>query len=318
MIEVMELTKRYGKKRGVEDIAFSIQKGEIIGLLGPNGAGKSTIMKMLTGYHAPTSGSILINGIDALESSREASALIGFMAEIPPLYVDMGVEQFLLFVAGIKGIERPKRKQDVERVMNLAGICQVSHRLIRNLSKGYRQRVGLAQALIGEPEILILDEPTAGLDPKQIAEVRNMLLSLKGKHTMIVSSHILSEISQICDRVIIMKEGRIVAVDTLDALMQQKRSSAEFFLTVKGELKKIRSHIEEMEGIHAVDVLEDGETAGYHRFAVKSDGKMATRERLSLSLAQEKWPVVEMRSNSYSLEQAFLELTQGEEREGVK
>lgn len=318
MIEVMELTKRYGKKRGVEGIAFSIQKGEIIGLLGPNGAGKSTIMKMLTGYHAPTSGVIQINGTDALESPREVSSLIGFMAEIPPLYVDMGVDEYLLFVAGIKGVERRKRKKEVSRVMDLAGISDVSKRLIRNLSKGYRQRVGLAQALIGEPEILILDEPTAGLDPKQIADVRNMLLSLKGKHTMIVSSHILSEISQICDRVIIMKEGRIVAVDTLEALMQQKRNSAEFFLTVKGELKKIRNRIAEMDGISRVDVVETGEKSGYHRFAVASDGLLETRERLSLALAQAQWPLVEMRSNSYSLEQVFLELTQGEEREVKK
>lgn len=315
MIEVMELTKWYGKKRGVEDITFSVQEGEVVGLLGPNGAGKSTIMKMLTGYHAPTSGVIRIDGLDALKDSREARACIGFMAELPPLYLDMEVSSYLRFVAEIKGVKREQRKAEIERVMKLAGIYEVGKRLIRNLSKGYRQRVGLAQALIGDPKVLILDEPTAGLDPKQISEVRNMILKLKGKHTMIVSSHILSEIRQICDRVIIMKEGKLVAVDTLESLLQKKRNSTHFYITVKGDPQKIQKMTKEVPGVRRMNQTDETVENGYHRFLIESDGQVATREAIFILFAAQGWPLIEMRSSALSLEHIFLELTQEEAQE---
>ena len=215
MIEVKNLTKYYGSKMGVEDVSFTIQKGEIVGLLGPNGAGKSTIMKMINGYFPPTSGTILVDGHNVVEEPREDAACIGFLPEIPPLYVEMVVEDYLMFIAQIRGVPRAERKEHIGHVMELASISHVRDRLIKNLSKGYRQRVGLAQALVNLPEVLMLDEPTVGLDPKQITEVRDLIKELSKEHTVILSSHILSEINAICEKVIIINRGRLVTVDTV-------------------------------------------------------------------------------------------------------
>ena len=218
IIEVRNVSRYYGNKAGVEDVSFSVREGDVVGLLGANGAGKSTLMKMLTGYHMPTAGEIYIDGIDLLQEPGKALQKIGFMPEIPPLYPEMTVEEALSFVASIRGCDKSGIKEEVRSVSETAGITAVSDRLIRNLSKGYRQRVGLAQALIGSPPILIMDEPTAGLDPGQMAEFRSLVSELSGRHTILISSHILSEIHQICHSLMILNQGKLVAYDTLENL----------------------------------------------------------------------------------------------------
>lgn len=243
MIEVKSLTKQYGNNRGVSDINFMVSQGECVGLLGPNGAGKSTIMNMITGYISPTSGTATVHGYDLVQETHLATQHIGFMSEIPPLYIDMTVRQFVSFVCDIKGINRKFKKEESQRVMELSATADVSKRVIKNLSKGYRQRLGLAQALVGDPHILILDEPTAGLDPRQIVDVRNMIIGLKKEHTIIISSHILSEIDHMCDRVIIIKDGTLIAsnyisprsADTINISSFTKPEIETFTITVQGD-----------------------------------------------------------------------------------
>ncbi len=240
MIEVKSLTKQYGNNRGVSDINFMVSRGECVGLLGPNGAGKSTIMNMITGYISPTSGTATLHGYDLIKETNLATKHIGFMSEIPPLYVDMTVRQFVSFVCDIKGINRKFKKEESQRVMELSSTADVSKRVIKNLSKGYRQRLGLAQALVGDPHILVLDEPTAGLDPRQIVDVRNMIIGLKEEHTIIISSHILSEIDHMCDRVIIMKDGILVSSDYSprsadDIHVHSSTHTETFTITVQGD-----------------------------------------------------------------------------------
>ncbi|MBP0963121.1 MAG: ABC transporter ATP-binding protein, partial [Oscillospiraceae bacterium] len=238
MIEVKNLTKYYGSNKGVENVSFTIEKGEIVGLLGPNGAGKSTIMKMINGYFPPTSGTITVGGYDVVENPREAAACIGFLPEIPPLYVEMPVEDFLMFIAKIRGVPRAERKEHIAHVMELANITHVRDRLIKNLSKGYRQRVGLAQALVNLPEILILDEPTVGLDPKQITEVRDLIKELSKEHTVILSSHILSEVNAICEKIIIINRGQLVTVDTVEHL--ERGTGRSTLLRVKADPQRVQ------------------------------------------------------------------------------
>ncbi len=246
MIEVTSLTKQYGNNRGVTDINFMVSQGECVGLLGPNGAGKSTIMNMITGYIPPTSGTATIHGHDLIQETSLVTKHIGFMSEIPPLYVDMTVRQFLLFVCEIKGIDRKLRKDESQRVMQLSATADMSKRLIKNLSKGYRQRLGLAQALVGDPHILILDEPTAGLDPRQIVDVRNMIIDLKKEHTIIISSHILSEIDHMCDRVIIIKDGTLIASNYMvgSAAQDTEHTETETF-TIQGNKRVIENLLQE-------------------------------------------------------------------------
>ena len=228
MIEAIGLTRHYGDKRGVSDINFKIEKGEIIGLLGPNGAGKSTIMKMITGYMAPSEGTVVIDGSDIVKDRKKATSKIGFLPEIVPLYTEMRVEDYLYFLSEIKGIKKKARKAHIVNIMELVKVIDVKDRLIKNLSKGYRQRVGMAGALIGLPEILIFDEPTVGLDPKQITQVRDLIKKLSEKHTVILSSHILSEITMICEKVMIVNNGKLIAVDTVENLSSNRNDNGTF------------------------------------------------------------------------------------------
>lgn len=312
MITVSHLTKYYGDKLGVSDISFTIEKGEIVGLLGPNGAGKSTIMKMLTGYMAPSSGTITIDGVDVVESPAEAGRKIGFLPEIPPLYVEMAVEDYLTFMAQIRKVPRAQRKEHVAQVMELASITHVKDRLIKNLSKGYRQRVGLAQALIGFPEVLILDEPTVGLDPKQIAEVRALIEKLSEDHTIILSSHILSEIKMTCERVIIINRGQLVAADTMENLEQGDGS--RFQLRVRGEASLVEEALRDAPGILSVTPDEEKGEEGESRWVVVAQPGSDARVEVFHRLAKADLPILELRTLGHTLEEAFLAITSGQDK----
>ena len=311
MIEVIGLTKQYGNKRGVTDISFKIEKGEVVGLLGPNGAGKSTIMKMITGYISPSSGTVLVDGLDIMENPKEANKKIGFLPEIPPLYTEMSVFDYLIFLSEIRGVKAKDRKPHINDVMELANIQDVKARLIRNLSKGYRQRVGLAQALIGFPEILILDEPTVGLDPKQITEVRNLIKKLSESHTIILSSHILSEINMICEKVIIINNGEMVAIDTVDNLSHDSLDTGSFLIGIKGEESIIKEKLLSVSGVVTVEndntmiVLE--KSYSYMKVTTSNVGNV--REAIFNLMCKENMPIIELRTLGHSLEEVFLELT---------
>ncbi|MEF9989301.1 MAG: ABC transporter ATP-binding protein [Christensenellaceae bacterium] len=304
MIEVKNLTKVYGDKRGVNDVSFSIGKGEIVGLLGSNGAGKSTIMNMLAGYFPPTSGQITVSGCDVVANPSKAGEKIGFLPEIPPLYVEMSVERYLTFLAEIRNVSKASRKQHVADTMKLANVEQVKERLIRNLSKGFRQRVGLAQALIGNPEVLILDEPTVGLDPRQIKEVRNLIVKLKDKHTIILSSHILSEIKNTCERVIIINQGHMLADDTIENM--EKGDKNRFSITIKGEAEKAEAVLQNLPQIEAV-LQKD--TSEQDCCSFELTVKDSDRGNITLGLAQQNMAVIELRPLVRTLEETFMMLT---------
>jgi ABC-2 type transport system ATP-binding protein len=292
----------------VNHLNFTIEKGKIYGFLGPNGAGKSTTMNMITGYIASTEGEILIDGHNILEEPEEAKKKIGYLPEIPPLYVDMTVSEYLKFVAELKSIPKEKRSGNINEVMSTTKLQSVKDRLIKNLSKGYRQRVGLAQALLGYPEIIILDEPTVGLDPKQIIEIRDLIKSLGNKHTVILSSHILSEVSAVCDHVLIIDKGKLVASDTPENLSKVMAGANSLELTVKGKEEVIRK---------ALDMVENIEELVYHQsmikdacdFTVKIAGNQDMRENIFFALAEVKCPILKMQSSNMSLEEVFLKLT---------
>ncbi|MEA4854652.1 MAG: ABC transporter ATP-binding protein [Christensenella sp.] len=304
MIEITGLTRKFGDKTAVEDVSFRIGKGEIVGLLGPNGAGKTTIMKMIAGYLMPTYGSITVDGIDVVENPREAAAKIGFLPEIPPLYPEMETEEYLRFLAEIKGIAKQERPARIQEVMEVAQISHVSGRVISHLSKGYRQRVGLAGALLGMPEILILDEPTVGLDPRQIAEFRSLMIELGKKHTIIFSTHILSEIDMVCEKVVILNEGHVVAVDRMDTLEQ---GSKEFLLAVDAPEAQARAVLCSVmdEALFATTQGEDD--ASWFRITAEDTADL--RKRIFFALAQNNMAIMEMRNIPLSLEQVFLKLT---------
>ena len=308
MIEVRNLVKKYGSHMAVNHLNFTIEKGKIYGFLGPNGAGKSTTMNMITGYIASTEGEILIDGHNILEEPEEAKKKIGYLPEIPPLYVDMTVSEYLKFVAELKSIPKEKRSGNINEVMSTTKLQSVKDRLIKNLSKGYRQRVGLAQALLGYPEIIILDEPTVGLDPKQIIEIRDLIKSLGNKHTVILSSHILSEVSAVCDHELIIDKGKLVASDTPENLSKVMAGANSLELTVKGKEEVIRK---------ALDMVENIEELVYHQsmikdacdFTVKIAGNQDMRENIFFALAEVKCPILKMQSSNMSLEEVFLKLT---------
>ena len=254
MIEVKNLTKKYGSHIAVEDLTFHVKKGEIYGFLGPNGAGKSTTMNLLTGYLGATHGKITINGFDVEKKSKEAKRSIGYLPEIPPLYQDMTVKEYMIFVSQLKGIGKKERKDSIEEAMKMTGIAHVEERLIRNLSKGYKQRIGLAQAILGFPQILILDEPMVGLDPKQMMEMRDLIRSLGKKHTIILSSHILSEISALCDHIMIISKGRLVASDTPEELGRKMQGAITLTLTIKGKEERVQTIFSSMPELKDVKV----------------------------------------------------------------
>lgn len=308
MIEVTGLSKRYGNYLAVKNVSFSIEKGEIVGFLGPNGAGKSTIMNILTGYLSLTRGKVTIDGFDITESPEKAKRRIGYLPEIPPLYTDMKVREYLNFVYDLKKVKFPK-KPHIDEIMRLVRIDNVQNRLISNLSKGYRQRVGFAQALIGNPDVLILDEPTVGLDPQQIIEIRNLIAKLGKNHTIILSSHILSEIQAVCDRIIIINYGEIIADDLQDNLSDKLSVDKNLVVRVVCDAQDMLSALKSVKGVKSVTLLGKKENGAYDFEIVSEDGA-DVRAAVSARIAERKKPLLSLTSNSLSLEQMFLKLTQ--------
>lgn len=309
MIEVTNLTKKYGNHLAVDHISFNVKKGKIYGFLGPNGAGKTTTMNMITGYIAATEGEVKVNGHDIFEEPELAKKSIGYLPELPPVYMEMTPEEYLKFAAELKGVEKAKRKAMVEDVMNMTGVTQMRKRLIKNLSKGYRQRVGLAQALLGYPEILILDEPTVGLDPKQIIEMRELIKSLKENHTIILSSHILTEISEVCDEVIIITDGKLVASDSLANLARlSELKNNQINLTVKGNEKVIIECIRKINGVKSFKYTPSVTEDGAIDIIVERKPDMDIREAIFFAMAEAKCPIISMHVDKKSLEDIFLDM----------
>lgn len=310
MIEVKNLSKHYGSKKAVDDISFTVNKGEILGFLGPNGAGKSTTMNMLTGYISSTSGQAYINGIEILENPIKAKQQIGYLPEIPPLYVDMTVKEYLNFVYDLKKCTG-KRQEHIEKICKLVKITDVYERVIKNLSKGYKQRVGLAQALIGNPPVLILDEPTVGLDPKQIIEIRSLIKMLGRQHTVILSSHILSEIQAVCDRVIIINQGKIAADDTTDNITKVLSNDHKLIARIDGPKSDIIELIKGIDGV--VDVIADMEREpDVFEYEIETKEDADIRRDLFRALAEKDLPLLALGKNELSLEDVFLKITKGD------
>lgn len=307
MIEVSSLSKRYGNHLAVDNVSFSIKKGEVVGFLGPNGAGKSTIMNIMTGYLSLTAGSVSIDEFDIMENPEEAKKRIGYLPEIPPLYTDMTVKEYLYFMYDLKKVNFPK-KPHIEEIVRLVKIDNVCNRLIKNLSKGYRQRVGIAQALIGNPDLLILDEPTVGLDPKQIIEIRNLIARLGKNHTIILSSHILSEIQEVCERIIIINKGKIIADDTAENLSKNLSDDHSLSVRVTGseaEIYKILNSVPGVKELRFAGSKEEGTVDYIIEPKENCDIRAAVSERLS----ERKKTILSFRSNEMTLEQIFLRLT---------
>ena len=309
MIEVTNLTKKYGDHIAVDHLSFRVEKGQIYGFLGPNGAGKSTTMNIITGYLAATEGTVTIDGKDIQKDPEEAKRSIGYLPELPPLYVDMTVREYLEFVAELKKVPKKERKQQIDEVMEMTQITDMQQRLIRNLSKGYRQRVGLAQAILGYPEVIILDEPTVGLDPKQIIEIRDLIRKLGENHTVILSSHILSEVSAVCDHIMIIAHGKLVASDSPENLQKLMCGSMELNLEVKGSAAAVKSALQE---ISQIDRIEENTEASKNiaKLKVISKENADIREQVFYALADAKLPILEMTHAEKSLEDIFLELTE--------
>ncbi|HZK01911.1 MAG TPA: ATP-binding cassette domain-containing protein, partial [Anaerovoracaceae bacterium] len=310
MIEVKNLTKHFGDKKAVEDISFTVNDGEILGFLGPNGAGKSTTMNMLTGYISSTSGHALINGVDILEDPIKAKSFIGYLPELPPLYIDMTVKGYLNFIFDLKKCKMP-RTAHIKDVCNLTKITDVQDRIIKNLSKGYKQRVGLAQALIGNPPVLILDEPTVGLDPKQIIEIRTLIKKLGKSHTVILSSHILPEIQAVCDRIIIIDKGTVVANDTADNLSKKVATDHRLTVRVEGDKKQIIDVIKSINRVKYARADMEREP-GVYEYEIEAEEGVDIRRELSKRLAEKDMPILMMRSADLALEDIFLKITMGE------
>ncbi len=307
MIQVSHLTKVYGDHIAAKDVTFSIDKGCICGFLGPNGAGKSTTMNMITGYLAPNSGTVEINGVSMQKEPIKAKKMIGYLPEIPPIYPDMTVLEYLGFVAELKGILKFQRADEVSRVIEKAGLETVKSRVIKYLSKGYKQRVGLAQALIGDPEILILDEPTVGLDPKQIVEIRDLIKELKENHTVILSSHILSEIEAVCDRIIIISHGRVVASAEPAELVKQNNEVQTFTLVVKGNASSAENALAGIEDINTYKI--ESEQDGQVKLRVMAKRHADIRESVSIKCQEAGLTILELNVSYVSLEDVYLKLT---------
>ena len=311
MIEINNLVKKYGDHVAVDDLSLTVEPGKIYGFLGPNGAGKSTTMNIITGYLGATSGEVKINGHDIFKEPEEAKKSIGYLPEIPPLYVDMTVREYLDFVAELKKLEKSLRKRYVEEAMKTTGITDVANRMIRNLSKGYRQRVGFAQAILGYPEIIILDEPTVGLDPKQIIEIRELIRKLGEKHTVILSSHILTEISAVCDHVFIISKGKLVASDATENLVSLMSGAQEIEVIVRTDVAEAQKELASITEVSKVEVKN--EDAG--ELIVYAKKGADVRESVFRALAEKHFAVLEMHTIEKSLEDVFLEITQeGEEK----
>lgn len=309
MIEVKNLTKNYGNNRGIKNLTFKVEKGEILGLLGSNGAGKTTTMNLLTGYKPPTFGEIYVDGIDLLENPMEAKKKIGYLPEIPPLYPEFKLKAYLRFTSELKGVPAEQREDRIKKVMDLVHITDVQDRLIKNLSKGYKQRVGLAQALIANPDVLILDEPTVGLDPNQIHEMRSLIKSLGKEHTIILSSHILAEVSMVCDRVIILKKGEIVAIDTPQNLASDLYNTEKFFARIKGPSSHVLSEIKALEGVLSVDLQKMDPVDGFYGYIIEKSKNIDVKTPLFFKMASLGYAIHELRTVNASLEDIFIQLT---------
>ncbi|MDD9988614.1 MAG: ATP-binding cassette domain-containing protein [Spirochaetaceae bacterium] len=306
MIEVTNVTKRYGTHTAVDDVSFRVEAGEVVGFLGPNGAGKSTTMNIITGFLSATDGTVTVDGIDVLEDPIGAKRTLGYLPELPPLYVDMTVRDYLRFVARVKGVDRDDAN---EQIMRSVGIEHVADRMIRNLSKGYRQRVGLGQALVGDPKALILDEPTIGLDPHQIIEMRDLVRTLGEQRTVILSSHILPEVSAVCERIIIISHGKIVASDTAENLGKALAGTGRLSVRIKGTADAAQSALGKVNGVESVRVTGQSEATGTVDLEVDT-GQADPREAIFYALADAKLPLFGMRSLEVTLEEIFLQLTE--------
>ena len=310
MIEVRNLTKHYGDKHAVNDISFTVEDGEILGFLGPNGAGKSTTMNMLTGYISSTSGQALINGVDILENPIKAKSYIGYLPELPPLYLDMTVKAYLNYIYDLKKCKLP-RKAHLGEVMALCKIDKVQDRIIKNLSKGYKQRVGVAQALVGNPPVLILDEPTVGLDPQQILDIRNLIKKLGRNHTVILSSHILSEIQAVCDRIIIINHGQIAAHDTTDNLSKNISTDHRLLARIAGPREEIVKALRNIEGVKYCRADMEREE-GVYEYELEANEGTDIRYELFRIVKENDWPLLALKSAELTLEDVFLKITMGE------
>jgi ABC-2 type transport system ATP-binding protein len=307
VIEVQHLTKRYGPTTAVDDVSFRVERGEVLGFLGPNGAGKTTTMRVLTGYMPPSDGNAIVAGYDVMTHPIEAKRRTGYLPETPPLYPEMTVRDYLSFVARIKGVPRTERKSRVNAAMERTRIADMANRHCAKLSKGYRQRVGLAQAIMHNPDVLILDEPTAGLDPKQINETRQLIKDLGGDHTVILSTHILPEVSQTCHRVVIINKGRVVAVDTPENLTARLRGSETMFVQVDAAGADVRTALQAVPGVTQVAASETRGTVT--SFEVNSETGRDVRRELASTIVRQGWGLLELRPLRMSLEEIFLHLT---------
>lgn len=314
MIEISHLTKKYGNHIAVDDLNLTVEPGKIYGFLGPNGAGKSTTMNMITGYLGATDGTVKINGFDIFAQPEEAKKCVGYLPELPPLYQEMTVQEYLGFVAELKKIKKEERKAQVEEVMEMTKITEMKNRLIRNLSKGYKQRVGLAQAILGYPDVLLLDEPTVGLDPKQIIEMRDLIKELGKNHTVILSSHILSEVSAVCDHIFIISKGKLVASDSTENLSRWMEGTPTIVMEVKGTPEAIEPVLKSIEGISSYQIEVAGEVASADNCLVTIEeyciNNTDIRETIFYAFAESRLPIYAMRTEGKSLEDIFLELTQ--------
>jgi len=313
LITVENLTKRYTAKTAIDGVSFQVQQGEILGFLGPNGAGKTTTMRIITGFMPASDGTVKVDGFDVFDNPLDVRRRIGYLPENPPLYLEMTVTGYLRFVAKIKGVPKDRIDAEVGRVMDRVNITDVKERIIAKLSKGYKQRVGIAQALLNDPPVLILDEPTIGLDPKQIHEVRELIKDLAGKHTVVLSTHILPEVEQTCHRVIIIDRGKIVAVDTPEQLRAQVQGSERITIEVQGPDPEVTAKLKAMAGV--VDVRKIADSDGRHRYEVEGELRKDIRSDVARTIVQSGWGLFELQSASMSLEDIFLKLTTAEESE---
>ena len=307
MIEVKNVTKKYGSFTAVDNISFDVKDGEVVGFLGPNGAGKSTTMNMITGFIEPTGGQIIINGNDISKKPKKAKKQIGYMPENVPLYYDLTVKEFVTYMAELKFVKRQDKKEQVEKVIKETGLESVQKKLIKNLSRGYKQRVSMAGALVGEPDVIILDEPTVGLDPKQITEIRNLIKELGKKHTVILSTHILPEVSQICERVVIINKGKIVAIDTPENLEKMTKENNGISVTVEDKnenMKKLKELIPEIESVEMVKDNEDGTK----QYTIISKADTDLRKKLFDVLPKQDITIFELKKTETTLEDAFIKL----------
>ena len=314
MIEINHLVKNYGSKFAVDDVSFKVGKGEVVGFLGPNGAGKSTTMNILTGYLSSTSGEAKVGGIDILENPDEAKKLIGFLPEQPPLYIDMTVSEYLNFVYDIKACKLSREKH-LEEIRRVTKIDDVKNRLIRNLSKGYRQRVGIAQALVGNPPVIIFDEPTVGLDPKQIIEIRNLIRSLGKNHTVILFTHILSEVQSVCDRIIIINEGKIIADEKTENITQAVDQSRRYEVKIAGPQREVLAALQNLSGVTSAELTGERELDSYV-YRLETERGVDVRKPLFYAMAERNWPILGLEAVGMNLEEVFVRITERADRQG--